>query len=70
MFHLFRPSEPGVLKYCHPLKAPYLKELIVRFGNVYELEAAFLFGSTLTMHCDQYSDIDLYCILNCPPRMS
>ena len=70
MFLLFSNVEIGVLKYSHPLKVPYLKELLLRFEKVDELENAFLYGSTLTEYCNQYSDIDLYCILNCTPTHS
>ena len=70
MFHLFNKSENGVFKYSHPLKVPYLKELCLRFDKVDELDSAFLYGSTLTMYCNQYSDIDLYCILSCTPTHS
>ena len=67
MFFLFNEEESGVFKYSHPLKVPYLKDLLLRFEKIDELEAAFLYGGTLAEHCNQYSDIDLYCILNCKP---
>ena len=70
VFHLFKEAENGVFKYIHPLKVPYLKELCIRLNKVDELESAFLYGGTLTVYCDQYSDINLYCILSCTPTHS
>ena len=67
MFYMFNQNESGVFKYSHPLKVPYMKDLCSRFGKIHELDYVLLFGSTLTEYCDEYSDIDLYLILNCVP---
>ena len=62
MYYLFNPNTSGIYRYIHPIKEPLIRALIQELPDSNIFDLIFLFGSSLDIACDQFSDIDLYAL--------
>ena len=59
MFYNFNPDLPQPFNVIHPIQLHAIKALLD--SNIPEqVERIYLFGGSLEISCDKYSDIDLY----------
>ena len=61
MFYNFNPDLPQPFNVIHPLQLNAIRKLLG--SNIPEqVDRIYLFGSSLEISCDKFSDIDLYII--------
>lgn len=62
-FYTFNPKYPEPFSLIHPLKVKYIMELVDEAMPAY-IDCVILFGSSLSLTCTPFGDIDLYVISN------